>query len=259
MPAPSLSLKDSAYQQFRDFLKSLRRKYADYRGMHEKEIREYMDNTSLWHNQFMYVHHIKTGKFFQKGFDTALGYKMENLTAERLVRIIHPTDLDKYFKISKALLSFVMDHARELIPFESSFSINYRVRKDNGEYVSILRQSTPLIKNGSGEVEAYISMCTEINDLINKHQVRWNIYGPKSECFDEYLEQYLNPKDDLFTSREIDVLELLGEGYTSREISNELHISVNTVNSHRKKLMKKANVNKTVDLIMYAKENGYLL
>jgi DNA-binding CsgD family transcriptional regulator len=50
------------------------------------------------------------------------------------------------------------------------------------------------------------------------------------------------------TLREVEVLEYLNEGYTNKEISEKLFISLNTVKSHIKNIYIKVNVNKRIDL-----------
>ena len=60
------------------------------------------------------------------------------------------------------------------------------------------------------------------------------------------------------TMREKDVLRWLAEGLTSAEIGEKLFISPQTVDSHRKNLMKKFEVNKTVNLVASAKKYGLI-
>lgn len=60
------------------------------------------------------------------------------------------------------------------------------------------------------------------------------------------------------TKREKEVLKLLEEGLSSQEIGEKLFISPLTVDSHRKNLMQKFKVNKTINLIQVAKENGII-
>ena len=57
------------------------------------------------------------------------------------------------------------------------------------------------------------------------------------------------------TNRETEVLKLISNEYSSKEISEELHISINTVESHRKNLIKKLNVKNVVGLALYAHKN----
>jgi len=54
------------------------------------------------------------------------------------------------------------------------------------------------------------------------------------------------------TEREMEILELISLEYSGKEISDALFISTNTVETHRKNLMKKLNVKTTIGLIKYA-------
>lgn len=57
---------------------------------------------------------------------------------------------------------------------------------------------------------------------------------------------------DRLTSREIEILRLIAEGLTSKQIADRLYISATTVNSHRTNMMKKLNIHETVGLVRYA-------
>ncbi len=61
-----------------------------------------------------------------------------------------------------------------------------------------------------------------------------------------------NESTDLLTDREREVLQLIAEGNTSREISGILNVSVSTVDTHRKKLMDKLSIHNTAGLVKYA-------
>ena len=57
------------------------------------------------------------------------------------------------------------------------------------------------------------------------------------------------------TKREIQVLKLVAQQYSTREIGDELHISESTVETHRKNLMKKVKVKNSVGLAIFALKN----
>lgn len=63
--------------------------------------------------------------------------------------------------------------------------------------------------------------------------------------------------EDPLTIRERQVLKLLAEGKTSREIAELLYISVRTAQHHRANVKKKLKLKKTVDLVKYAIGKGY--
>jgi two-component system nitrate/nitrite response regulator NarL len=56
----------------------------------------------------------------------------------------------------------------------------------------------------------------------------------------------------LFTTRELEILELLGQGKTSKEIAVLLNLRAATIASHRKNICRKSGVHSTAELIFYA-------
>ncbi|MGD8541617.1 MAG: response regulator transcription factor [Desulfobacteraceae bacterium] len=64
------------------------------------------------------------------------------------------------------------------------------------------------------------------------------------------------PQEPL-TAREKQVLQLIAEGKTSKEIGALLFISIHTVHSHRKNIKSKLDLRKNADLVRYAMEKGY--
>ena len=67
-----------------------------------------------------------------------------------------------------------------------------------------------------------------------------------------------NHADPGITSREKQVLELLAEGLSSPEISKKLYISIHTVKSHRKHLLRKFQAKSVTALITAAKDMGII-
>jgi DNA-binding NarL/FixJ family response regulator len=62
---------------------------------------------------------------------------------------------------------------------------------------------------------------------------------------------------DLLTSREREVLQLLAEGASNREIAEQLSISIKTVETHRSNMMNKLAVKSKTDLVKYALRKGW--
>lgn len=63
---------------------------------------------------------------------------------------------------------------------------------------------------------------------------------------------------DVLTDREREVLQLIAEGYTNREIADLLHVSIKTVQSHRSKIMNKLDLHDRGELIKYAIQQGII-
>lgn len=73
------------------------------------------------------------------------------------------------------------------------------------------------------------------------------------------LQSYkIDPAELSLSSRELEVLELLGEGLTNLEISKKLFLSKRTVEGHRQSLIDKTKSKNTPALIKFAIQNGLL-
>jgi two-component system, NarL family, response regulator NreC len=65
-------------------------------------------------------------------------------------------------------------------------------------------------------------------------------------------EDGLSDSFELLTAREREVLQLLAEGKTNKEVASVLEISLYTVESHRTNLMQKLNLHNTAEIVLYA-------
>ncbi|MCX6602274.1 MAG: response regulator transcription factor [Acidobacteria bacterium] len=73
----------------------------------------------------------------------------------------------------------------------------------------------------------------------------------------DYRRHVSNPVD-LLTSREREVLTMVAEGKTNKEIAGVLNLSVYTVESHRGSVMEKLNLHNSGDMVRFAIRNGLI-
>ncbi len=91
--------------------------------------------------------------------------------------------------------------------------------------------------------EKYVSDC--LKDLLS----------------DMFLSSLMEPRikdEDEVSGREIEVLSLLADGLTNKDVADRLYLSVNTVACHRQNIMKKLGLKNTVELTKYAIRKGYI-
>ena len=74
---------------------------------------------------------------------------------------------------------------------------------------------------------------------------------------DDYRRHVTNAMD-LLTSREREVLQMLAEGKTNKEIAAILNLSVYTVDAHRGHIMEKLNLHSINELVRFAVRNGMI-
>jgi DNA-binding NarL/FixJ family response regulator len=75
---------------------------------------------------------------------------------------------------------------------------------------------------------------------------------PDSPFVDDFIKRYQ------LTGREVEIIQRISKGLTSKEIAGELFISEFTVNSHRRNICRKLGIYTPVGLVNFAKEHGLL-
>jgi DNA-binding NarL/FixJ family response regulator len=113
--------------------------------------------------------------------------------------------------------------------------------------------------------KGYILKESATEEVIHAiHEVYRDRYylTPKVSKF--IVEGYLDNKSSLFsdkesnslTKREREILQLIAEGFTNKEIAKHLNISLNTAHIHRNNIMRKLDIHKQADLVRYALKEG---
>ena len=85
----------------------------------------------------------------------------------------------------------------------------------------------------------------------------WLSPGVSDAVLSDYRRHVTAPLD-LLTSREREVLQLIAEGKTNKEIASDLKLSVYTIDAHRGRVMEKLNLHSTGELVRFALRSGLI-
>ena len=125
---------------------------------------------------------------------------------------------------------------------------------DNREYV------LPILKAGAKGYVLKHAAATDLVAAIRAVHTGGSFLYPTvaKTVIDTYLAQDHLPADpyDTLSNRERQVLRLVAEGRTNREIAQLLFLSVKTVMGHRANLMEKLGIHNRTELIKYAIRHG---
>jgi DNA-binding NarL/FixJ family response regulator len=80
--------------------------------------------------------------------------------------------------------------------------------------------------------------------------------GAQEGLMREWLESGRSEPDDPLTPRELEVVKLIAEAYTNRQIAETLTLSEKTVESHRSNVLSKLGMRDRVELVRYAIRRG---
>jgi len=114
--------------------------------------------------------------------------------------------------------------------------------------------------------KGFLSKDTSKEELIAAIQAVFqhdNYFGEKISkiVYRSYIEQVnLNSGkgDSCLSDRETEILILLAEGFSNKEIADKLFISPRTIDTHKANIMAKLNLNSMVELVKYAIKQGYI-
>jgi len=112
---------------------------------------------------------------------------------------------------------------------------------------------------GSGYVLKHAAVSELIGAIRTVHQ-GGSFLSPSisRHAVDEYGRQATITEDryDKLTAREREVLQMVAEGRTNREIAHIMHVTVKTVEAHRASLMNKLDLHSIAELTKYALRKG---
>ena len=144
------------------------------------------------------------------------------------------------------------------------------VEKHPGTGVVILsmhHDESYVIRSLKAGARAYLlkdAMKAELIDAIHAVAEGKSFFSPKiSRILQEDYVQALGRKgaDDsyeLLTDREREILQLVAEGKTNKEIANTLNLSLYTVDTHRTHILQKLNLHSVPEVILYAVRKGII-
>ena len=145
------------------------------------------------------------------------------------------------------------DAARELKKSSPKTKVILLTKHDVDQYV------TEALRAG---VSGYVLKSQVVDDLVHAIQEvsRGSVYLSPSisrVVVDAYLSTTNAPADAL-SARERQILQLVGEGKSTKEVAVQLGVSVKTAESHRARLMRKLDIHETASLVRYAIRRGLI-
>jgi len=247
-----IKLYNNYIQHFNSYKKDL----GNYFVQSIFDAENYLKNFKCSSLQFAYVINYRTGKItYHQNIEKVLGRQNEDIDMTFLFNIIHPDDVKQVVELAKVVFEFSLQ-CKLLKPFDDLFYIDYRVKKSDGTYIRVNRQSTPIEFDDDGNIVSAISICTDISNLKKSTTIDYGITGVNSVQF-EKTHKTLNI-DSVLSKREKEVLSYIIKGKTSVDIGKELNISEDSVKTYRKRILEKTECKNSAELIYYAVKKGII-
>jgi len=201
---------------------------------------------------------------------TLLGIDPNDFSLDRFIDIIHPDDLDFFMRCEDVVAHFL----KNCIPPDKmvNYKINYSLRERvaDGSYRLFLMQTLTLKTTEDGALLKVFGTHTDINHITSTNNQKLSLIGLNGEpsfleidvfgdpLFENFVLFDYEAQSPSFTKRELDVIKLLARGLSTDEISKELNISIQTVFTHRKNILRKSKAKNTSELVAECVRKGYV-
>lgn len=213
-------------------------------------------------NQFFYITDVIDFKnvFVSKTLLSVLGYQpSEFLDLQFVYNVIHPEDAEFVFAFTKKAISWSQLASNRLLldSFSGVFSIDFRMRHQRGHYIRVNQQTSFYKIDDTCKMIYAISHYTDISHIKKSTLITyaWKTDMNVEFTLGDLAEQF---HQSVLTSREVEIVRYLAQGFSATQISKLLFISEHTVITHRKNIIHKLKVKNSVELVKVALEMGVL-
>jgi DNA-binding CsgD family transcriptional regulator len=208
---------------------------------------------------FIIDHRTLSFELVSNEVEDVLGYDPLEFDIPFMISKIHPDDRSWFLSIGQGIVDFLSQLPMDKI---KKYKLRYDIRfqKKSGEYIRILYQGVVLEHDEQGRFIRTLGVHTDITHLKDEGRPVLSFIGMEGEpsfCDIASNNIFIENKEEL-TGREKQVLKLLIEGKMSKEISGALKISKQTVDTHRRNMLRKKNLGNTCELIGKAIKFGWI-
>lgn len=236
------------------------KKYVPYHASNQLKQMAALFSPGLFYYYILNFHNLHMD-YVHSGTKEVLGIEPEEFTVSSILGMLPPEELQAMEK-KEALVADFLFHflAPEEIPF---YKVVYflRVRNAAGNFRTLLHQVTTLTVSDSGKVEHVLGVHTDVSHLgiVNNNKISFiNLRGDKSYFNVDPEQGRFTPESSrpetpklhtILTKRELEIVKLVAMGLSSEKIAEKLVLSLHTIRTHRKNIMKKTSCSNSADLV----------
>ncbi len=200
--------------------------------------------------------------YFSPNMSDLLGWDAEKVAVPDMSYVdqrMHPDDLAHLNNVSGQFFNLILyiDPEWRAQMMYIKFILDYRTQGKDGNYIRVIEQHKVLELDKYGNIWLSMSIVDISPDQDLTSLCRYRLVNtltgelyhfPSAEEISEHKLSF----------REKEILQLLSKGLISKQIADKLFISVNTVNTHRQRIIEKLDVSNTAEAVQYAGRLGLI-
>lgn len=178
----------------------------------------------------------------------------------QIIELVHPDDLGFVVEAEKATIEEILKiGADNQLQLKASYC--FRMRIADGSYRLFHHQAIHLSKDKKGRLSTALNIHTDISHITNANNkivLVSGFNGRTDYCQIDLSTRNIEAEIPRLSKREREILNLLAQGLSSKQIANKLFISSLTVCTHRRNLLKKTRTSSTGCLVKKGIEHGLI-
>lgn len=198
-------------------------------------------------------------EFVSPEMQTMLGYHYSDYSISYLNKKIHPDDIAIYNDFEETASKFLSTLPKNKLQ-KYKVRYDFRLKKKDNTYIRVLHQAVNIEIGNNGEMIRVLGVHTDITHLKKDGKPVLSFIGLDGEP--SYIDVKIKTKfaeaNDLLTKREKEILFHLVNGKSSAEIASILFLSKNTIDTHRRNMIRKTGTKKNTELIAFAIRSGLI-
>lgn len=198
--------------------------------------------------------------FASSTFSDLFGYKPEWINSiekqgDFFEEMTHPNDLEKLMKmqINHSHFIYSLDPQNRN---DYSNTYKFRMRNSQHKYMNVMSRQRVIQQDTNGKAWIIMGEVNILPDQCSFEDVQGITVNLKTGQIIYSHNNSIN--DTSLSDREIEILRLVHSGLLSKEIAGKLCISINTVNNHRKNILRKLQATNSIEAINEAAKKGFL-
>jgi len=236
---------------------------AEAEGAWKKKI-EFIDALSVQNNVVVFLWNAFTNRFLYMSdrLKVLSDLNPDLFTAENGVEYslsrFHPDHLAAVMQLSHTFISYCFENS---IPDNKTVSmyINYLYKNGDDQYVQVLQRGIILEADENNKPLLTLSIIHYVGHIKKKNSVGGVLCTPGQVLLYNFnLDKKTLDEAKVVSDQEKKILKLLSRGLDTKQIAKNLAISPNTVNTHRRNLIKKTNCADSTAVVAFAQLIGLL-
>ncbi|CAH8285114.1 PAS domain-containing protein [Mariniflexile fucanivorans] len=205
-----------------------------------------------------------TFEYISKNMSSCLGLSKDLFVTQGMRYFwgrMHPEDIESWLQALNELMNFTLNEIALEDRSRMSYTWNYRIKNADDEYVNIIQNTTPIEFDRNDKPIIGLAHYTVLDSRIKMEIcASAKLLNDNNEYETKYFNNFSQKLlTDIVSNRERDIIRLLVLNHSSKAIAKKLNISSNTVDTHRRNILKKLNISSTGELIAVLKMNSSII